>query len=232
MPTAEASAGQPGRLDSLAYIVEWKDLGVHGDGHVQIEQGSRSPRMTWRPNERIGATFPTQKNDNVEETRRAMAAFQAEVLALGEASEPSLDATDPATVRDELNADSRETAPLPRAAYLTYVRRLAYLRDEATKDGYVLNLASEVDFRQFVDSAPSMQKADIVLMDNGNLRAVWKDTQGTRIGLQFLGGRMAQYVIFKRRGQELPVSRVVGRDSLEGLQRQFDAFDLHALLYK
>ena len=43
---------------------------------------------------------------------------------------------------------------------------------------------------------------------------------------------MAQYVIFKRRSQELPISRVVGRDSLEGLERQFHAFDLHSLLYE
>jgi len=67
-------------------------------------------------------------------------------------------------------------------------------------------------------------------MDNGNLRAVWKDEQGAHLGLQFLGGGMVQYVIFKRRRQEQPVSRVSGCDSLEGLERQIDAFELHSLL--
>ena len=161
-----------------------------------------------------------------------MAAFHAEAVALGEAHEPSFDATNLVGIRDELNVDSSEEARLPSGAYVAYMRRLAYLRDEAIKDGYLLNLASEVDFRQFVGSAPNMQKANLVLMDNGNLRAIWKDMQGTRIGLQFLGGRMAQYVIFKRRSQGLLISRVVGRDSLEGLERQFDAFDLHSLLYE
>ena len=69
-------------------------------------------------------------------------------------------------------------------------------------------------------------------MDNGNLRAIWKDEHGARLGLQFLGGRMVQYVIFKRRKKEQPVSRVTGRDSLEGFERQIHAFELHSLLYE
>ena len=205
MPTAEAQAGQASRLDSLADMIELKAFGVRDGGRLQIDEGRRPPKMAWDPNRSIGITFPTQDNDKVEETRRAMAAFHAETVALGGAR---------------------------NATNLAYMRRLAYLRDEAIKDGYLLNPVSEVDFRQFVGSAPNMQKANLVLMDNGNLRAIWKDMQGTRIGLQFLGGRMAQYVIFKRRSQGLPISRVVGRDSLEGLEQQFDAFDLHSLLYE
>lgn len=232
MSTAEAQAGHASRLDSLADMIELKDFGVQDGGCLQIDEGCRPPKMAWRPNEHTGVTFLAQENDNVEETRRAMAAFHAEAVALGEAGEPSLDATNPVGILDELNAHSSEEAQLPSATYVAYMRRLAYLRDEAIKDGYILNPASEVDFQQFVSSAPNMQKANLVLMDNGNLRAIWKDMQGTRIGLQFLGGRMAQYVIFKRRSQGLPISRVVGRDSLEGLERQFDAFDLHSLLYK
>ena len=131
-----------------------------------------------------------------------------------------------------MSTNSNEEAQLPGATFATYERRLAYLRDEAVKEGYELNPASETDFRQFVDSAPNLHKGNLVLMDNGNLRATWKDSHGTRIGLQFLGGRMAQYVIFKRRSQTLPVSRVVGRDSLEGLERKFEAFDVHSLLYE
>ena len=232
MPTAEAQAGHSSRLDSLADTIELKDFGVQDGGRLQIDEGCRPPKMAWNPDRHIGITFPTQDNDNVEETFRAMAAFHAQALALGETREPSLDAADLIGIRDELNVDSSEEAQLPLATDVAYMRRLAYLRDEAKKDGYLLNLASEVDFRQFVGSAPNMQKANLVLMDNGNLRAIWKDMQGTRIGLQFLGGRMGQYVIFKRRSQGLPISRVVGKDSLEGLERQFDAFDLHSLLYK
>ena len=232
MATAEAQTGHASRLDSLADTIELQNFGVQDGGCLLIDENYRPPKMAWSPDRQIGFTFPTQDNDNMEETFRAIVAFHAEALALGETREPSLDASDLIGIRDELNVDSGEETQLALALEVAYMRRLAYLRDEAKQDGYFLNLASEVDFRQFVGSAPNMQKANLVLMDNGNLRATWKDNQGTRIGLQFLGGRMAQYVIFKRRRQELPISRVVGRDSLEGLERQFRAFDLHSLLYE
>ena len=69
-------------------------------------------------------------------------------------------------------------------------------------------------------------------MDNGNLRAIWKDNDGARLALQFLGGRMVQYVIFKQREKEQHVSRVAGRDSIDGFERQIHAFELHSLLFE
>ena len=67
-------------------------------------------------------------------------------------------------------------------------------------------------------------------MENGNLRAIWRDGQGTRMGLQFLGSGKLQYVIFKRHGGEDKISRASGRDNFDGIARQIDAFDLHSLL--
>lgn len=111
-----------------------------------------------------------------------------------------------------------------------YSSRIAYLRDEATYDGYEMNKDSEGDFRQFVRSMPYIRKGNLVLMDNGNIRAIWKNDQGGRLGLQFLGGNMVQYVIFRRRMAAREISRVAGRDSLEGIVRQINAFQLHSLL--
>ena len=118
--------------------------------------------------------------------------------------------------------------PVPDA----YRARMKFLQDEAAHDGHVLNHASGIDFERFVRSAPDIRRGDLVLMDNGNLRAIWRDGQGTHLGLQFLGGGMLQYVIFKKRAKEQSISRATGRDSLEGLERQFDAFELHSLLYE
>ena len=118
--------------------------------------------------------------------------------------------------------------PVPDA----YRARMKFLQDEAAHDGYVLSHASGIDFERFVRSAPDIRRGDLVLMDNGNLRAIWRDGQGTHLGLQFLGGGMVQYVIFKKRAKEQSISRATGRDSLEGLERQFDAFELHSLLYE
>jgi len=66
-------------------------------------------------------------------------------------------------------------------------------------------------------------------VDNGNLRATWKDEKGNHVGLQFLGNRFIQYVIFHHRstGQ---VSRVAGCDSENGVRRQLQALDLQHLV--
>ncbi len=111
-----------------------------------------------------------------------------------------------------------------------YRARINALRLVAAQDGYHLNPAPESDFLRFVASEPRSRKANLVLMDNGNLRAVWRDGQGTRVGLQFLGEGMVQHVIFSQREVGEPISRVAARDTFEGIWRQVEAFDLGSLL--
>ena len=147
------------------------------------------------------------------------------------ATNPSIDTVDLESIGDELDVTPNDDAHRAHTNYDAYVPRLEFLQEEARHDGFELNSASEIDFRNFVRSEPDIRKGNLVLMDNGNLRATWKDENGTRLGLQFLGGRMVQFVIFKRRKQGQPISRVSGRDSLRGLERQIVAFDLNSLLY-
>ncbi len=204
MLSGRAEAGHASKLDSLPAAMDLKGFGVLGDGCLRIDESCHLPKMTWIPNRNIEFTFFSQDDGKVKETFRALERFNAEAVALGGAS-------------DKLDA---------------YMSRMKILQNEAMHDGYVLNLSSEIDFRQFVRAGPDIRKGNLVLMDNGNLRAIWKNEQGSRLGLQFLGGRMVQYVIFKRRKHGQPISRVTGRDSLEGLEQQIDAFELYSLLYE
>ncbi len=114
----------------------------------------------------------------------------------------------------------------------SYASRIEYLRNEAAHDGYALSRDSEMDFQQFVRSISGLRKGGLVLTDDGNIRAIWRDGHGSHLGSQFLGGRMVQYVVFKRRADGQQISRVAGRDSLAGVLRQIDAFDLGSLLYE
>ena len=100
------------------------------------------------------------------------------------------------------------------------------MRTDAEIDGFSVNKASEANFWSFIGSIPSVRKAELVLMDNGNFRAVWKDKNGDHLGVQFLGDQMAEYVIFKHRPAAGSVSRVAGIDTLEGVITQLHAFDL------
>jgi hypothetical protein len=124
-----------------------------------------------------------------------------------------------------------EQAKRTQADLQAYEVRIEALRTDAGQDGFNLNAASERDFWRFIRAEPFIRKGNLVLMDNGNLRAVWKSEGGTHVGLQFLGGGTVQYVIFKRRAGAASISRVAGRDSFEGMKRQLTAFDLRSLIY-
>ena len=118
----------------------------------------------------------------------------------------------------------------PQKIYKDYSRRIETLHSDAEDDGFALNEESKKDFWQYIRSVPFAQKAGLVLMDNGNLRAVWKGDDESRLGIQFLGNQWVEYVIFNRRPSTIDVARVAGRDTLDGVKRQIDAFDLTSLM--
>ena len=201
-----------------------RDFGVqvarrpHGDG----DRFSR-PRA-WAPVGPAGLRIDLEGYDRLEEvsgepTRSEAVNAVQELMGPGDPSIPADVAANEAARRQRQKRD-------------IYMARIEFLQAEALHEGYGLNPASRIDFERFALGVPDVRKGNLVLLENGNLRAIWKDEQGTRLGLQFLGGGMAQYVIFKRREKSQPISRVAGRDSLEGLERQFVAFELHSLLYE
>ena len=112
-----------------------------------------------------------------------------------------------------------------------YKVRIEYLRSEAELDGITVNEASERDFWSFFRSMPFLRKSGVILMDNGNLRAVWRGEHKSRLGLQFLGDQSVEFVIFKRRQAAKEVSRAAGFDTLNGFKKQIHAFDLKTLVY-
>lgn len=217
MLSEQADAGHASRLDSLAAAADLRELGIQGEGCLRIDEIDNPPRMVWNPRTDSGPSFVSQGDGGVSGMLPALAWLEAGAVAVGGASDSVLDVADVSTSESKSDA---------------YISRIKFLRDEALHDGNVLNPASEFDFNQFVGSERNIRKSNLVLMDNGNLRAIWKDGQRSHLGLQFLGGRMVQYVIFKRREHEQQISRVSGRDSLEGLVRQIDAFGLGSLLYE
>ena len=118
-----------------------------------------------------------------------------------------------------------------KQVWQAYRSRIEYLRREAELDGIIVNEESERDFRSFFRSMPVLRKAGVILMDNGNLRAVWRGEHKSRLGLQFLGDQSVEFVIFKRRQAAKEVSRAAGFDTLNGFKKQIHAFDLKTLVY-
>lgn len=115
-----------------------------------------------------------------------------------------------------------------------YQRRVEELREYGAEEGVAVNAASERDFWAFIDTMPSARAAGVVLTPDGNLRAVWDDDNDddSHFAVQFLGGGQVQYVVFRRRPAARKVSRAAGTDTLSGVKRQIDAFDLGRLVYR
>lgn len=113
-----------------------------------------------------------------------------------------------------------------RILHEAYRARIETLRGYAESDEIVVQPGSEQDFWGFVHALPEAPKAEIVLMDNGNFRAIWENGEQSRLAIQFMGAQRGEYVIFKRRPDAADVSRVAGIDTLDGIKRQIQAFDL------
>ena len=108
--------------------------------------------------------------------------------------------------------------------------RLEELSEQALLHGHSINAASRNSFLAFFKKNPLIRRGRLVLMENGNLRAVWKGENAAHIGLQFMSASSIQYVLFKHRKESPAVSRAYGRDSLEGVMRQIGALDLQSIL--
>jgi len=113
----------------------------------------------------------------------------------------------------------------------SYADRISELRGYGEEDGIEVRAESHDDFWNFIDSNPGLTRGEIFLRTNGNMRAIWQDDNGTRVGLQFMGAGVIEFVIFKKTPAAPKTSRVIGRTSFEGLKRHIDAFELHSLLF-
>lgn len=136
---------------------------------------------------------------------------------------------------EPISAYARQLNKRPRNLSNTlsaYAHRIYVLEEQAASEGYYLNSGSRVTFFVFFKSNPLIQLGRLFLLENGNLRAVWKDDEGSHIGLQFLENGLIQYVLFKRRHVDLPVSRAYGRDTPLGVLEQISALELDQVLYR
>ena len=112
-----------------------------------------------------------------------------------------------------------------------YARRIEELRSFAADDDDCPDVSemSKTDFWSFVRSMPGAGQAGLFLLDNGNLRAVWKNDDGEHLGIQFLGDRSGEFVVFNRRKNTEKISRASGIDTLRGIKELCRAFGLTLL---
>ncbi len=143
---------------------------------------------------------------------------------------PSIESVDKIDVSNQYMEEIADKARKTQQNHQTYRLRIEDLRSDAEIDGFTVNERSEIDFWSFIISVPFASKAEVVLLDNSNLRVIWDDEDGNHFGIQFLGDRILQYVIFRRRKGTNHISRVAGQDTFDGVKQQLRTFDLESLL--
>ena len=102
-------------------------------------------------------------------------------------------------------------------------QRIELLKKIGEEEEIAYNANSEQDLWRFLKRLSFIKSPKLFLLDNGNLRAVWKGDGGKHIGLQFLGGEQIQFVIFSRREGHSNMARIRGRDDFSGIARHLDA---------
>ncbi len=113
-----------------------------------------------------------------------------------------------------------------------YEKQIETLKEYARDDGYDLHEDSYANFIKFFANYSQLVRADVVLLDNGNLRAIWKGKNGGEIGLQFLTDSHVQYVLFSESGPKDTTSKPYGRGGFEETMKEIKNFGLYNIMFE
>jgi hypothetical protein len=109
-----------------------------------------------------------------------------------------------------------------------YSARIIELRGFAEDDEDIeaVNEDSISDFWAFMEDNLYSRRSGLVLLDNGDLRAVWRENGGNNVGLEFQGDGSILYVMFKRHPDGRKADRDAGITTFDGVVDKLREMDL------
>jgi hypothetical protein len=131
---------------------------------------------------------------------------------------------------DEALAHEARQAAARRELTTRLHDRIAELKRAGVEEGLPWSSASEDDFWSFVALWPTLREPGLILMDNGNLRAVWRNAVREQVALEFRGDRRVHFVFFARRPEGPPMARSAGEDSIARIGEKIAGDNLTGLL--
>ncbi len=99
----------------------------------------------------------------------------------------------------------------------SFEKRLNQLKTLSKDEDLSFNKLSSVCARNFVQKTAAYARPSIFLLTNGNIRLLWENSQNEQVGLQFMGNKQIQYVIFVQRDGLM--AELMGVDKIVGVQR-------------
>ena len=109
-----------------------------------------------------------------------------------------------------------------------YEVRIQTLRGYATEDDDVeaVNEDSINDFWSFMQTREFTRRSGLVMLDNGDLRAVWREMEGHEVGIHFPGNKTVIYAIFKRNPDGSDAEPAIGTSSFKDVVAQLEELEL------
>jgi hypothetical protein len=108
--------------------------------------------------------------------------------------------------------------------------RVQELMDLAAEDNIEMSPSSFWDMWSFIMVRPFVPTPSIFALDSGNFRAVWKNSQGERLALEFQGNKIVGFVIFEFDRLLGKMMRMAGLQVLSQVQAQIAAARVGHLL--
>jgi hypothetical protein len=99
-------------------------------------------------------------------------------------------------------------------------KRTCDLIELAAEDEIEMSPSSFWDLWSFISARPTAPVPNVFALDNGNFRAVWKNSEGERIALEFRGSQIVGFVIFEYERSLGKMMRMAGSQVLSRVQAQ------------
>lgn len=159
--------------------------------------------VTFREPNDLGSSGTTRENYRLksEPIRRYWPGGSAQVVILADENPAyAQPMTEPYKgPRDTLWEQQQRELDAFQSVEIATLGRVGVLQAEGEREGVHISVASEAALLRFLRTNRPSKRPYVSLLDNGNLRAIWRSASGEQIGLQFKGGPEIQYVLFCHR---------------------------------
>ncbi len=115
---------------------------------------------------------------------------------------------------------TEEPAPIPDIIERNYRERIDQLQLIAEDEDISVSPESCRDFWNFIRNYRPSPQAGLILTDEDNLVAIWRETTGAAVEVEFLGNQQCKLIVFKDPKNPLRVLPEISRDTLASIGKQ------------
>ena len=114
--------------------------------------------------------------------------------------------------------------PTPSVILQNYEQRIDQLKVIGEEEDIFVSTKSCEDFWIFIRNYCSSPQAGLILTDEGNLVAIWREANGSTVEVEFWGAGQCRLIIFKDPAAPLRVLPEISRDTLANIGEKLGAF--------